>query len=422
MVAQVVEPQHPLSAAVASIHALLDSAGDWDGLDDTTARSTMADVARAQARLAALAMRGAARLEASGAARRAGATSTGDLLARDFGGDRSAGDRLVRTARRLESAARTAESLAAGRISMDQARVIGDGLDRLPDGVTDQQRGLAERALLRDAGRLNLRDLRRRADRAPDAYAEPEEVDEVENQTLERREARARANSHLTMWDRRDGTWEGRFRIPEVQAEMLKTALDAIAAPRREHLHAEPAPAERATRMGQAFAELCSHLPTDQLPSAGGVGATLVVTIDHETLMDAVKPATLSTGTRLSAGQARQMACNLGILPAVLGTKSQVLDLGRTARLHSPAQRTAIAVRDGGCTFPGCDRPPGWCEVHHPTPWSEGGLTGMDGVMICPHHHRLVHADHWTIRHHEGRVEYRRPGDPVWRTNHRWRP
>ncbi|MGJ9414496.1 hypothetical protein ACHAAC_17480, partial [Aeromicrobium sp. CF4.19] len=72
-----------------------------------------------------------------------------------------------------------------------QARVIGDGLDRLPDAVTDDQRRLAEKRLLRDARHLNLKDLRRRADRAADAFSSPEETDRIENETLEQREKRA---------------------------------------------------------------------------------------------------------------------------------------------------------------------------------------------------------------------------------------
>ncbi|MGJ9412576.1 HNH endonuclease signature motif containing protein, partial [Aeromicrobium sp. CF4.19] len=94
---------------------------------------------------------------------------------------------------------------------------------------------------------------------------------------------------------------------------------------------------------------------------------------------------------------------------------------GRSARLHNRAQRIAIGLRDGGCTFPGCDRPPGWSEIHHPQPWSEGGRTDLTGVMLCPHHHRHIHTNGWRVRHRDGHVEWQQPGDTLWRRNHRWR-
>jgi hypothetical protein len=59
------------------------------------------------------------------------------------------------------------------------------------------------------------------------------------------------------------------------------------------------------------------------------------------------------------------MACCAGIIPAVLGTTGQVLDLGRERRLFTGAARRALILRDRGCAFPGCDRPPKWTEGHH---------------------------------------------------------
>jgi hypothetical protein len=150
-----------------------------------------------------------------------------------------------------------------------------------------------------------------------------------------------------------------------------------------------------------------------------------MVHLDLDTLTDGIKAATLSTGTRISASQARLMACNLGIIPQVFGGRSVPLDHGHEQRLFTKAQKQALAARDGGCTFPGCDRPPEQTEGHHwRAPWSHGGTTTLDdGVLICPHHHRLVHADGWRLREGpDGHIQYQRPGSDVWRQNHRWRP
>ncbi len=104
-----------------------------------------------------------------------------------------------------------------------------------------------------------------------------------------------------------------------------------------------------------------------------------------------MKAAQLDTGEHLSPGAARRLACEAGIIPAVLGGKSQVLDLGRKTRFHTEAQRIAKTIEAGGCEVDGCDRPPGTCHLHHPVRWVDGGRTDRDGIMICPWHHARAH-------------------------------
>ena len=423
MAAEVVEP-HLMVSCTSALHRVLDDmgSGSWDGLDDATARALVADLSRVQARVQAQQLRGTARLDASGAARRAGKTSTGDLLAGDFGGDRAGADAFVRASRQVAPESATQAALAAGDISFGQAQVIGRALARVPE----QHRQLAEARLLREARTLSLKDLRRRADRVADTYKPAAEADADENETIQQRERRARASARFRGWDNHDGTHSGDFKIPDAQFDRLKAALDAIAAPRRSHLSDEDSrPTDTTHRMGMAFADLCDHLPTDGLPAAGGGGATVAVTLDLETLQGQLRAATLSTGTRVSASQARQAACRAGILPVVLGGASRVLDLGRMQRLFSPAQRIALALRDGGCVFSGCDRPPSWTEAHHIRPWSDGGPTDLShGALLCPFHHHVVHDHDWQLRTSpvDGHVEMRLPGHQHWQRNHRYRP
>ena len=93
------------------------------------------------------------------------------------------------------------------------------------------------------------------------------------------------------------------------------------------------------------------------------------------------------------------MACQAGLIPVVLGGAGQVLDLGRERRLFTGPLRRAIIARDGGCTFPGCDRPPRWCQAHHIRSWSDGGPTSMNNaVLLCGHHHRIIHQNEWQVR------------------------
>jgi hypothetical protein len=103
------------------------------------------------------------------------------------------------------------------------------------------------------------------------------------------------------------------------------------------------------------------------------------------------------------------------LLPPVLGGgPTQPLDVGRTTRVVSPAQRTALAVRDGGCVFPGCDRPLSWCEAHHLVHWLDGGPTDLDNlVLLCRAHHRAVHEGGWQLqRQPDGRLTATPPHRP----------
>jgi hypothetical protein len=93
------------------------------------------------------------------------------------------------------------------------------------------------------------------------------------------------------------------------------------------------------------------------------------------------------------------VACDAGILPAVLGGAGQVLDLGRERRLFTGAVRRAVVLRDRGCAFPACDRPARWSEVHHIEHWVDGGATSLgNAVLLCNHHHRVIHRGEWQVR------------------------
>lgn len=99
------------------------------------------------------------------------------------------------------------------------------------------------------------------------------------------------------------------------------------------------------------------------------------------------------TGDLLSPATIRKIACDADIIPAILGTNSEILDLGRAFRLATPAQRRALAHRDQHCTFPGCTIPSGWCEAHHLVHWAEGGPSDLNNyALLCPRHHTYVHT------------------------------
>ena len=98
------------------------------------------------------------------------------------------------------------------------------------------------------------------------------------------------------------------------------------------------------------------------------------------------------------SGVAR-VACDAQLTALLLDDHGVVVDLGRTRRLFSAQQRRLLAVRDGGCRFPGCDRPPAHTDAHHVVSWLDGGATDVaNALLLCRHHHRAVHENGWTLQ------------------------
>jgi hypothetical protein len=129
----------------------------------------------------------------------------------------------------------------------------------------------------------------------------------------------------------------------------------------------------------------------------------------------------------VAATTLRKIACDADIIPALLGTHGEILDLGRKTRLFTTAQRTALTARDQGCTFPNCTIPAPWCEAHHVTYWSHDGPTNLNnGALLCTHHHHLVHKEQWTVTTQNGVPWYTPPRhiDPTQKPqqNHYFKP
>jgi len=111
-------------------------------------------------------------------------------------------------------------------------------------------------------------------------------------------------------------------------------------------------------------------------------------------------------------GLADRLQAVAALLPLVLGgAPSQPLDLGRASRVVTPAQRSALAVRDGGGVFPDCQRPLAWCEAHHLVHWLDGGPTDLANLaLVCRAYHRAVHEGGWQLtRGPDGQLKVSRP-------------
>ncbi|MGW6172905.1 DUF222 domain-containing protein [Arthrobacter sp. NPDC055138] len=168
-------------------------------------------------------------------------------------------------------------------------------------------------------------------------------------------------------------------------------------------------------------------LSAGRLPATGGHRAQIMVTTGYKELAGKLTgPAHPVFGHPVSAKTVRRLACDASIIPVVLGSQSEVLDLGRASRFFTPAVRKALAVRDCGCAFPGCTMPAVWCEAHHVVPWYRGGRTNVNnGVLLCIFHHDLVEQGDWEIAVEDGIPWFIPPGyvDPHRRRrrNRYWR-
>ena len=171
-------------------------------------------------------------------------------------------------------------------------------------------------------------------------------------------------------------------------------------------------PRDHGARTLDALVEACRLLQTVEVaPDSHGAPPRLNLVRTLEDLRRATGHAATDTGEELSPQAVRRMACDADVVPVVLGGASEVLDVGRQMRLASVAIWRALVVRDRHCRFPGCTRPPVMCHGHHVIHWIDGGATSVDNlVLLCGHHHRLVHAGPWTIRQPEpGRFTFTPP-------------
>ena len=362
---------------------------------------------RAIRRLQAVKLRVIAAADRAAVAGETGLASTGAWVAATVHADQGDAARVTRLAGALDEASSvTGQAVSAGVISLEHAAVVVRALDTLPEEVGAAQRGVVEGDLVEKASRLSPEQLRRAARRAL-AAVEPDEdvVDAHENATVTDEEDRARAKSRLTLHDNEDGTTTGHFTVPTLYAHILVKVLDAMTAPRRARPGATRAqagdPGERtdwAHARGLAFCDILQHLPTDRLPTT--TAATVIVTLTEDQLRGRLQAAGLDTGHTVSAGEARRIACGAGLVPAVLDGQSHLLYLGRTKRLFTHAQRTALALRHQTCAATGCERPFAWCELHHRRPWHRHGDTDLDNaVPLCRFHHRRIHDPRYTHQH-----------------------
>jgi hypothetical protein len=356
-----------------------------------------------------------------------GATSTLAWLRDRHRISSTTASQLVKLARAVDADAGSpvAQALAAGEVNVDQVQVITDAVAALPA----EHRAAGEEHLVGEAASFGPRELGRLGQRIFEVVA-PDEADKRALAELERAEKRAWHDRGLWLTDIA-GTSKVRVTgwLDQEGAATVRAALDPLCAPRtlrrRGRRSGDPeAGADNDTdpsdvrsagqRRVDALVEVCRLASAcGQLPDNGGDRPQVVVTIDYDSLRDQVAVGSFDDGAQLSAAAVRRIACDAGIIPALLGSASQPLDLGRQTRAVTGPLRRALVLRDNGCAFPGCDRPPRWCQGHHIQHWINHGPTDLNNlVLLCGYHHRLVHHSEWQVRINpkDGLPEFIPPG------------
>jgi Domain of unknown function (DUF222)/HNH endonuclease len=410
---------------------------DLDRVADVTLAQGMVRLGRLANRMHGQWLRTLAAVDGRGAAgadQGVQAASTAAWLRNRLHLGASAASSLVRTARALFRGplTSTGQALAEGAISPAHAQVLAHHTHHLPHQVAAE----AEPVLLEAARHLDPPRLRQAVTHLR-LVADPEGADDRAE----------RQHQQRGVW--LSATWEGMVALnglldPEA-GQILQAALEPLARP------ASPQDDRSGgQRRADALAELARRsLEGGRLPQSGGVRPQLLVTVDLDSLLGQHPSLGGEAGGPwpLDPEACRRLACDGAVtrvlvsrqppghpdpgdaghhhhpdddpslaaqlqvaarlLPPTLGgAPSQPLEVGRTTRVVSAAQRHALVVRDRGCAFPECDRPPGWCEAHHLVHWLHGGPTDLPNLaLVCRAHHRAVHEGGWRLgRGPDGRL------------------
>jgi hypothetical protein len=299
-------------------------------------------------------------------------------------------------------------SVAAGELSILAAAAIHSGLGEPTATVSEEALTDAATFMVSVAPDLAIRRVSVEARALRDA---------LDTAGAAEREEQMRQRRYLRLTPQSDGMTKVFGLLDPESAAIVGAAFDEITSPRRggpRFVNTEAAARSRAI--------IDDPRTTDQLVCDAFVELIRIATAaDDGTVFAQRKPAVqihvalsdLEAGegfadfqgqtAPVSVVTAQRLACTAGAIP-ILFDCGDSIDVGRSQRLFTARQRIALAARDGGCRFPGCDRPPSWCEAHHIDEWKrDGGRTDVDrGVLLCRHHHQWVHFNKWRVVRRDG--------------------
>jgi hypothetical protein len=358
--------------------------------------SDLDEVEHATRRLDVVRARRIAEIERRGTFAADGHLSVASWLAERQRVSHSVAAAQVRLARALEQMPVAAEALASGEVSSSAIGVLASAREAAPEQFAKAESSLVDAARTQPVAELKstVTYWRQRADL--------ERAEEDEERRFERRA--------LSLCPSLDGM----VRVDgALDPETGQTCITALRAAEDADVRGLKGPDLRtpAQRRADALGQICRHyLDRVDRPTVAGERPHVVVTMDLDALEGRLgRRCELEDAGPITPETARRWACDANVTRVITDGASQPLDVGRRTKVVPPPIRRALAVRDRGCAFPSCDRPPSWCDAHHVRHWADGGPTALDNlVLLCRPHHRVIHRG-FGVEMVDGRPVFSRP-------------
>jgi hypothetical protein len=253
--------------------------------------------------------------------------------------------------------------------------------------VADEQRSLDEARVLAEGLELTVTHFRKACQHARHA-ADPDGFALDERRAAEERK--------LTMSNFEDGGLFLKGVFDALGGAAIRTALEPLA-----RSCGRGDERNREQRLADALVELAGHaLDSGVIPDRGSQRTHLQVTTSLETLLGRIgaPAADLELSLPISRRCLERIACDCNVTRILLDADSMVIDVGRSERRVNGATRSALNFRDRHCRWPGCDRPANWSQGHHLRHWINGGSSDLDNlVLLCHRHHWMVHEGRWQL-------------------------
>lgn len=356
---------------------------DVSMIDDRQLLDGILEIAAGEEELRAQRLRRLAEADRRGSAEGEGYLSTAAWLRDKAGWDSRTAHSEVGAARALEAMPLTAAAHRHGAIGSSHIKVLVRAARDHSEAYRE-----AEETFVNAACTLSPRQLARLVDYWAQNL-DPDAAVDAAQSLHERRRV------HIS------ATYEGMVRLDGwLDREGGATVMSALGAHTDAGVRDPSEDRMPAQLRADALVEICrDHLDHGRLPATGGERPHVSLTVDLAALEDRTgTPCEVDGSGVVTPTAALRLACDAGISRVITQGPSEPLDVGRRTRTIPPAIRRALVTRDGGCRYPGCDRPQRWCDGHHIQHWIHGGRTNLDNlVLLCRRHHRRVHEQGETI-------------------------
>ena len=303
---------------------------------------------------------------------------------------RAGGAAALVTVAHATRAARNAGLAAAvlgGRVGVRNAAVALVEMDKLRPRLREEAVAAVWAGFLQVATDHGPKEIRGLRDRLIAAHGHEGE--------FQRRQDQLKGGVSLSQPFDDDGMAEYRLRLDPEGKEVLEAILGPLSPPKPTPDCADLRNSDQ--RRGDALVEICRRAAAAGGTTPTAPKAALWVTVGLAELKTGVGAGSTLGGQLLGIETIRRIACDAMIIPVVMGTDSEILDVGRARRLFTGGLLAAMRLRDKGCTIPGCTAPPEWADAHHLIHWVDGGPTSLlNGALICPYHHSIAHQRGWT--------------------------